>query len=70
MVYMEKHIRIINVTATVAIGSPENDVQLRTRHPNTTTDEAFHYQVYFTSFSQQKNRDLHHDIKKSIEPEK
>ena len=46
---MEKHIRIINVTATVAIGSPENDVQLRTRHPNTTADEAFHYQVYFTS---------------------
>ncbi|ESM24589.1 hypothetical protein L403_04707 [Escherichia coli BWH 32] len=30
---MEKHIRIINVTATVAIGSPENDVQLRTRPP-------------------------------------
>ncbi len=45
MVYTEKHIRIIRMTpaATIlpVIGSSENDVQLRTRHPETTTDEAY-----------------------------
>ncbi|ESD73933.1 hypothetical protein HMPREF1610_00643, partial [Escherichia coli 908555] len=42
MVYTEKHIRIISVTTAAAIhpviGSSENDVQLRTRHPETTAD--------------------------------
>ncbi|OJK67900.1 transposase, partial [Escherichia coli] len=42
MVYTEKHIRIISVTAAATIfpviGSSENDVQLRTRHPETTAD--------------------------------
>jgi hypothetical protein len=42
MVYTAKHIRIIRVTAAAAvlpvIGSSENDVQLRTRHPETTAD--------------------------------
>ncbi|EMD01761.1 Insertion element IS2 protein, partial [Escherichia coli SEPT362] len=37
-----KHIRIISVTTAAAIhpviGSSENDVQLRTRHPETTAD--------------------------------
>ncbi|WP_214282268.1 hypothetical protein, partial [Escherichia coli] len=36
------HIRIISVTTAAAIhpviGSSENDVQLRTRHPETTAD--------------------------------
>jgi hypothetical protein len=45
MVYTAKHIRIIRVTAAAAvlpvIGSSENDVQLRTRHPETTADEAY-----------------------------
>lgn len=45
IVYTEKHIRIISVLATSAIlpviGSSENDVQLRTRPPETTTDEAY-----------------------------
>ncbi|WP_435412132.1 hypothetical protein, partial [Shigella boydii] len=42
MVYTEKHIRIISVTTAAAIhpviGPSENDVQLRTRHPETTAD--------------------------------
>ncbi|BHI70897.1 hypothetical protein JNE17039_44470 (plasmid) [Escherichia coli] len=42
MVYTEKHIRIISVTTAAAInpviGSSENEVQLRTRHPETTAD--------------------------------
>lgn len=45
MVYTEKHIRIISVTTAAAIhpviGSSENDVQLRTRHPETTTDDVY-----------------------------
>lgn len=45
MVYTAKHIRIIRVTAAAAvlpvIGLSENDVQLRTRHPETAADEAY-----------------------------
>ncbi|KJJ45210.1 transposase [Escherichia coli] len=45
MVYPEKHIRIISVTTAAAIlpviGSSENDVQLHTRRPETTADEAY-----------------------------
>ena len=45
MMYPEKYIRIISVATAAAIlpvsGSSENDVQMRTRHPETTADEAY-----------------------------